>query len=39
MTSLGTYDTDVSDMYAVHRALVGALDSAPERIAKAGARL
>src|SRR5205085_967810 len=36
MTALGTYDTDVSDMYAVHRALLGALDAAPQYIAKAG---
>ena len=36
MTAPGTYDTDVSDMYAVHRALLGALDAAPEGIAKAG---
>jgi hemerythrin-like domain-containing protein len=35
-TTLGTYDTDVSDMYAVHRALLGALDAAPQYIAKAG---
>ncbi len=36
MTTLGTYDTDVSDMYAVHKALLGALDAAPECVAKAG---
>jgi hemerythrin-like domain-containing protein len=36
MTALGTYDTDVSDMYAVHRALLGALDAAPEVVANAG---
>jgi len=36
MTTLGTYNTDVSDMYAVHRALLGALEAAPECVAKAG---
>jgi hemerythrin-like domain-containing protein len=36
MTAPGTYDTDVSDMYAVHRALLGALDAVPEYVAKAG---
>jgi hypothetical protein len=36
MTALGTYDTDVSDMYAVHKALLGALDAAPEYVADAG---
>ena len=36
MTTVGTYDTDVSDMYAVHEALLGALDAAPECVAKAG---
>ena len=35
MTILGTYDTDVSDMIAVHNALTGALDAAPAYIAKA----
>ena len=34
-TTLGTYDTDVSDMYAVHKALLGALDAAPEYVANA----
>jgi hemerythrin-like domain-containing protein len=36
MAGLATYDTDVSDMYAVHKALLGALDAAPECVAKAG---
>ena len=36
MTDLGAYDTDVSDMYAVHKALLGALDGASEYVAKAG---
>ena len=36
MTTLGNYDTDVSDMYAVHKALTGALDAAPAYVAKAG---
>jgi hemerythrin-like domain-containing protein len=35
-TTSGTYDTDVSDMYAVHQALREALDAAPAYIAKAG---
>ena len=38
MTNLATYETDVSDMYAVHKALLGALDAAPECLAKAGLR-
>jgi len=36
MTALGSYDTDVSDMYAVHKALLGALDATPGCVAKAG---
>ena len=36
MTALGTYNTDVSDMYAVHRALLGALDAAPKCVVNAG---
>ena len=36
MTTLGTYNTDVSDMYAVHNALTGALDAAPRYVAEAG---
>jgi hemerythrin-like domain-containing protein len=36
MTTLGNYDTDVSDLYAVHEALTGALDAAPEYVAAAG---
>ncbi len=36
MTNLGNYNTDVSDMYAVHKALTGALDAAPVYVAKAG---
>src|SRR5262245_34195559 len=36
MTTPGNYDTDVSDMYAVHQALTGALDAAPEYVVKAG---
>jgi len=36
MAALGSYDTDVSDMYAVHRALLGALGEAPESVARAG---
>ncbi len=35
-TASGTYETDVSDMYAVHRALLEALDAAPDYVAKAG---
>lgn len=35
MTTLGTYNTDVSDMYSVHNALTGALDAAPAYVAKA----
>ena len=34
MTTPGNYDTDVSDMYAVHRALTSALDAAPAYVAK-----
>lgn len=36
MPTLATYNTDVSDMYAVHRALLGALDAAPAYVAGAG---
>jgi hemerythrin-like domain-containing protein len=36
MTAVGTHDTDVSDMYAVHKALLGALDAAPGWVAEAG---
>src|SRR5436190_6120206 len=36
MTTLGNYDTDVSDMYAVHKALTSALDAAPTYVDKAG---
>jgi len=36
MTTLSNYNTDVSDMYAVHKALTGALDAAPAYVAKAG---
>ena len=36
MTTPGNYNTDVSDMLAVHRALTSALDAAPAYIAKAG---
>ena len=36
MTPVGNYDTDVSDMYAVHKALTGALDAAPAYVAKVG---
>jgi hemerythrin-like domain-containing protein len=36
MTTLGNYNTDVSDMYAIHTALTGALDAAPAYIANAG---
>ena len=36
MTTLGCYNTDVSDMYAVHKALTGALDAVPAYVAKAG---
>ena len=35
MTTFATYDTDVSDMYAVHTALLGALDAAPACVASA----
>jgi len=36
MTTPGNYDTDVSDMFAIHKALTGALDAAPTYVAKAG---
>lgn len=36
MTTVATYQTDVSDMYAVHKALLGALDTAPACVADAG---
>ena len=36
MTTPGNYNTDVSDMYAVHRAIIGALDAAPAYVANAG---
>ena len=36
MTTAGNYHTDVSDMYAIHKALLGALDTAPAYVAKAG---
>jgi hemerythrin-like domain-containing protein len=36
MTTVGQYDTNVSDMFAVHHALTGALDTAPAYVAKAG---
>jgi Hemerythrin HHE cation binding domain len=36
MTTPGIYRTDVSDMFAVHKALTGALDAAPTYVAKAG---
>lgn len=39
MTTLGNYDTDVSDMYAVHRALLEALDAAPDYVANTGSDL
>jgi len=35
VTNLGNNHTDVSDMYAVHKALIGALDAAPAYVAKA----
>jgi hemerythrin-like domain-containing protein len=35
MATPGNYNTDVSDMYAVHKALTGALDAAPTYVAKA----
>jgi hemerythrin-like domain-containing protein len=35
MTTLGNCNTDVSDMFAVHNALTGALDAAPEYVGKA----
>jgi len=35
MTTLDSSSTDVSDMYAVHKALLGALDAAPAYVAKA----
>ena len=34
-TTLGNYNTDVSDMYAVHKALTGALEAAPAYVANA----
>jgi hypothetical protein len=36
MTTPGNYATDTSDMFAVHRALLEALDSAPTLVAGAG---
>jgi hemerythrin-like domain-containing protein len=36
VTIPGQYDTDVSDMFAVHKALLGALDAAPQYVTKAG---
>ncbi len=36
MTTLGNCDTDVSEMYAVHKALIGALDAAPAYVAEPG---
>ena len=39
MTTLGNCDTDVSDMYAVHRALLEALDAAPGYVANTGSDL
>src|SRR5271169_1643427 len=35
MTTPGNYTTNTSDMFAVHRALLGALDAAPASVAKA----
>jgi hypothetical protein len=35
MTTPGNYDTDVSDIYAIHRALTGALDAASSYVATA----
>ena len=35
MTTPGNYNTDVSDMYGVHKALIGALDAAPAYVATA----
>ncbi len=35
MTSPGSYSTDTSDMFAVHRAILGALDAAALRVASA----
>src|SRR5215831_3974067 len=35
MTTLDSSSTDVSDMYAVHKALIDALDAAPAYVAKA----
>ena len=37
MTTPGNYNTDVSDMYAIHKALTGALDAAPAYVANADA--
>jgi len=36
MTTPGNYNTDVSDIYAIHRALTGALDAASSYVADAG---
>jgi len=36
MSTPGNYNTDVSDMYAVHKALTGALEAAPAYVANAG---
>jgi hemerythrin-like domain-containing protein len=35
MTMVGAYETDVSDMYAVHKALLGALDAVPGCVTRA----
>jgi hemerythrin-like domain-containing protein len=35
VTTPGSYTTNTSDMFAVHRALLGALDAAPAAVAKA----
>jgi len=36
LVTAGTYDTDVSDMFAVHKAILGALDAAQAYVAEAG---
>jgi hemerythrin-like domain-containing protein len=37
MSGPGTYNTDTSDMFAVHRAILGALEAAPAYVGGAGA--
>ena len=38
MTTPGNFNTETSDMFAVHQALIGALDAAPALVGSAGGR-